>query len=130
MARGELTPKQPAIDIDALCAMIEDGEPLAACAEKLGRSRQSLYEWINYDPLRSARVNESRKRSAAAIIERTRANIEAATNPFSLAKAKELAHHDRWHASKIAPKEYGDKIDVAHSGGISITVMQSDADIL
>ena len=38
--------------------------------------------------------------------------IERATDTFELAKAKEIAHHYRWRASKIAPKLYGDKQSV------------------
>jgi hypothetical protein len=38
--------------------------------------------------------------------------IAQAGDPFELAKAKELAHHYRWRASKIAPKLYGDKQSV------------------
>ena len=38
--------------------------------------------------------------------------IAQASDPFELAKAKELAHHYRWRASKIAPKLYGDKQSV------------------
>jgi hypothetical protein len=35
-----------------------------------------------------------------------------ASDAFELAKAKELAHHYRWRASKIAPKLYGDRLQV------------------
>ena len=31
---------------------------------------------------------------------------------MDLAKARELAHHYRWRAAKIAPREYGDRVQV------------------
>jgi len=46
--------------------------------------------------------------------------IEDADTDFQLTQARELAHHYRWRASKIAPKEYGDKQQVDVSGSLTL----------
>ena len=48
--------------------------------------------------------------------------IQQAADPFELAKAKELAHHYRWRASKIAPRDYGDRIQADVGGGVTLTI--------
>jgi hypothetical protein len=30
----------------------------------------------------------------------------------------------RWHASKLAPKNFGDKVELAHSGAIKVTKVE------
>ena len=44
--------------------------------------------------------------------ELAQAGIETARDPFELARAKEMAHHYRWRASKVNPGEYGEKLDL------------------
>lgn len=48
--------------------------------------------------------------------EKAEQGLEDAADPFELSKHKELAHHYRWRASKIAPRIYGDRIQQEHSG--------------
>jgi hypothetical protein len=50
--------------------------------------------------------------AAAAYDEQAEQGLLAATNLFELAKARELAQHLRWRASKINPKAYGDRLEV------------------
>jgi hypothetical protein len=38
--------------------------------------------------------------------------IDMARDGFTLSKAKEKAHHLRWRAAKIAPRDYGDKLGI------------------
>ena len=45
--------------------------------------------------------------------DRAEAVLRDASDLFELAKAKELAHHYRWRASKIAPRDYGDRTVLA-----------------
>lgn len=52
--------------------------------------------------------------------------IRAASDPFALAKAREVASHLRWRASKIAPTDYGDKIEHEHKGGVTLVMQPVD----
>lgn len=96
----------------SLCNRIEDGESLKAIAGGFDIDESTLRHWIGADMPRSARVREARAKSAAAFDQMALDAIRQASDPFGLAKAKEEAHHLRWRASKINPRDYGDKLDV------------------
>lgn len=110
--------------IDWLCDKLTEGWTQRAICAELGIDPSTLCKWIAADAQRSARAREARVSAARAFEERAAEVIEEAVDPFSLAKAKELAHHYRWKASKASPKEYGDKVETVHSGEIdhSLTV--------
>lgn len=104
-----------AFGVEQVCALILDGRSMTYAAKQAGVSIGRLVEWIAADPDRSARTREARTQSALVWDERAELQITQARNPFQLARAKELAHHLRWRASKIAPREYGDRMQ--HTGG-------------
>lgn len=108
--------KLDAFGIAALCEAILHPKPQHQIAKELGVSAGSLVAWIAADPERSARVREARAQTALMWDDKATHVIEEAKDQFELAKAKELAHHYRWRAAKIAPREYGDKVDVNHGG--------------
>lgn len=108
--------------LDAVCEIIADGGTMTAVAKKLEVSFGTLSNWIARDDERSARVTEARRTAARFWDEKAEARIDEAPDAFELARAKELAFHYRWRSSKIAPLEYGDKIDVRHSGSIALPV--------
>jgi exopolyphosphatase/pppGpp-phosphohydrolase len=108
--------KIDAFGLAAICEAILQPKPQRVIAEDLGVSSGSLVAWIAADPERSARVREARAQTALMWDDKATHVIEEAKDQFELAKAKELAHHYRWRASKIAPREYGDKVDVNHGG--------------
>lgn len=107
---SESRKKLDAIGVDEVCDCIGEGKSLTAIASESGVSIGSLLSWIEGDPERSARVRESRSAMARYWDEKSEMCIESAADEFELKRAKELSHHYRWRASKIAPKEYGDKI--------------------
>lgn len=109
------------IGLDDLCRMIADGMTMTAIAKKLGVSFGTLSNWIAADAERSARVREVRSATARLWDEMAVDRLERAKSPFQLAKAKEIAFHYRWRSSKIAPADYGDKVDVNHAGEIAHT---------
>lgn len=96
------------LGLDEICSMILDGKTLTSIAEKVGVSKGALLAWIGWGD-RSARVNAARSDAAVYWDDKAERGIENAADPFQLSIAKELAHHYRWRASKIAPKTYGDK---------------------
>ncbi len=95
---------------------LADGVSLSAIAQEIGVSAGKLCDWIASNPECSARAREARVHAARLWDEKAVTVIEDATDPFELARAKELAHHYRWRASKTAPREYGDKIEAVHTG--------------
>lgn len=104
------------VGIDAICERITNGESITAIANSFGLDQGSLRYWIASEPSRSVRMREARAITAAACDDEALQRIDDATDNFSLSKAKEAAHHLRWRASKIAPREYGEKVVQEHTG--------------
>lgn len=114
--KGGAIRKLDAFGIDAVCEALFDRESLTAIAHKADVSIGSLLTWLEADPERSARAKEARVAMARYWDEKAEAGISGAADAFDLSKAKELAHHYRWRASKVAPRDYGDKVQQEISG--------------
>lgn len=114
---------------DDIIDRIEGGDSIASIARELECNRSVLWRWLNADEQRSARSVRARQLAAFAWDERAEQGINDAADPFELARAKEMAHHYRWRASKIAPKQYGDKIETTHLGTIAIARDLTDNDL-
>jgi hypothetical protein len=111
--RGEAIAKLNKVGIDEVVEMLcSEGMSLTGIAHEVGVSVGSLLTWIDADPERSARVREARAAMAKVWDEKAEDFILQAGDEFALKRARELAHHYRWRATKIAPREYGDKVDV------------------
>lgn len=95
--------------IDLVCDLLLDGNTYIRIAEAYSISRSSLLRWIESDPERSARARIARIKAAAAWDELAEKGIAEATSKFELEKAREIAHHYRWRAKAIAPRDYGDR---------------------
>lgn len=122
-AREAAAKKQPTIadrieafGIEAVCERLSNGMTMTALAEEIGVTVGKLSQWIASDEEHSARAREARIHAARIWDEKALSVVEQALDPFELARAKELAHHYRWRAAKIAPKEYGDKVTQEHTG--------------
>jgi len=103
-----------AVGIDVICERIESGEAQAHIANSLKVSKSKLSEWLSADPERSARARESRIMSARHWDDQAEQVLLGADETVngSIAKARELAQHYRWRASKYAPRDYGDKLQL------------------
>ena len=118
-----------AYGIDKVCADIIGGTSMTAIAKSLDVSIGSFLNWLNADSERSARVTEARRTTAKLWDELATETIKDAPDAFELSKAKELAHHYRWRASKIAPREYGDKIAVGGADDLPPIKTMSDDEL-
>lgn len=96
--------------------LIVAGESMTAIAAQIGVHVSILVRWIDDDPQRSARMREARIKSARHWDEKAEQVVREAPNKFELEKARELAHHYRWRAKAIAPRDYGDKVTQEHTG--------------
>lgn len=84
---------------------------MSEIAMELGVSPSRLTRWCAADSQRLARVREARRLSALLWVEKAEKVIAEATDDLSLKKARELAHHYRWKASKINVEDFGDKVE-------------------
>lgn len=98
--------------VDKLCLEILEGKMLTTIALEWGVTKSRLMYWLSADSIRSARVREARRQAAMMYDEQAQCAIADAKDDLELKKAKELAHHLRWKASKINPNDYGEKIEL------------------
>jgi hypothetical protein len=128
MAKGDKLAACDALGIDALCEKLIAGCSQTKIAKDIGISIATLCNWIAADPERSARAREARIAAARSYDDIAEQVLVDATDPFGLAKARELASHYRWRASKSNPREYGDKIEIDQRTTITdLTEDQLDA---
>lgn len=107
--------KLDAAGLDAICSHFKEGMGYGEISRKYGVGQARLFDWLAAVPERSARARAARSEAAASYEEQAARGIEEARDPFELAKAKELAYHLRWRASKVNPREYGEKLDVTQT---------------
>ena len=130
MAKKPMAPKKLTVaerieatgGMDEVARLIADGVPLREIAKRAGVTDGGLLTWIEADAERSARARAVRQSTARMWDERAADVIGQAADQFELSKAKELAHHYRWRASKIAPRDYGDRIQADVGGGVTLTI--------
>lgn len=106
------TEKLDQLGVDALCDRICAGESQTAIARDLDIGVATLCRWIAADVERSARVREARISAARSFDDLAEYELRSAADTFELAKARELASHYRWKASKADPRGYGEKIEI------------------
>lgn len=128
-AKGAAAAALDAKGIDWVCAEIENGQMLTTIAGSMGLSLHALTAWLASDQGRSARARDARLLSAAAFEEKAEICIAESADQFGLAKAKELAHHYRWKASKLDPRRYGDKVELEHKGRIAVAREMTDDEL-
>ena len=111
----------PPYDLDLICGLLRDGENLTEVAKAFKRSRDSLRKWVIEDRARQTAVDEARHEGAHAYVEKAGAvlaEITPGATKATIARARELAHHYRWMASKMMPKTYGERVEL--DGHVSV----------
>ena len=122
------TARLDAFGVDAMCEQICAGVSQTEIAKKLRVGIATLCRWIAADLERSARVREARISAARTFDEKAELVLKGAKNVFQLAKARELASHYRWKASKFSPRDFGDKLEIEQRTTITdLTDEQLDA---
>lgn len=118
-----------------ICDGLFNGQSLRTiCKQKGMPTRQNVYRWLVNHPDFAKDFAQAKEDQADAFAEEI---VEIADAPVptdengrldSGAVQKQRLRVDarKWIASKLKPKAYGDKLDVAHSGNVSITRIRFD----
>lgn len=94
--------------------MLIDGYGYREIAQMVKIPLSTLHDFLN-KPEHSARAREALEYSASSyseLAEQVLKDVRPDDTQVSMSRARELAQHYRWKASKRAPKIYGDKIGV------------------
>ncbi len=124
---GEAFARLSDIGIVAICELITTGMCVQAMAETVGVSKNALWRWLNADIDRSTRARAARALTAWHWDEEAEAVLQDASDVLELARARELAAHYRWRAAKVAPREFGDKVETTQEVGNNLAARLSAA---
>ncbi|OAM34235.1 hypothetical protein A7Q01_05850 [Eikenella sp. NML96-A-049] len=113
-----------------ICEMLAQGHSLAAiCRRKNLPAPSTIYKWLAESPEFSERYARAREQQADFYADEI---IEIADNcpPIheEIAKAKVRIDTRKWKAARLAPKKYGDRLDVNATAAVKIET-RSLADI-
>lgn len=134
---------------DAICEEIADGKSLRSiCAADDMPARSTVFKWLA-DPARSDFVDQyarAREAQAEALFEDILDIADDGSNDYTVKKRPDGSEYDafdaehvqrsklrvdarKWMVAKLAPKKYGDKLELEHSGGVNLTVAPDDANL-
>jgi hypothetical protein len=120
MAKGPLRKNIPSETLAEVFRQLAEGKTLIEiCAEKGMPSKATIYRMVEESP--QLRDDYARARSKQAdtfaemIVAESRTSTDAQLGRLRMDALK-------WAASKIAPKKYGDKVEVEHAGEVDIVV--------
>lgn len=102
---------------DKICEALEEGESLKKLSEDDSfPSRPTIYKWLRENA--GFANNYARAREVQQDTYYDEIVHIAETEP-DVAKARLMIDARRWHAAKLAPKKYGEKLDVNTTIGLS-----------
>ncbi len=126
--------KLDAIGIDAVCERIAAVKSLREIADNVGVSVMVLLDWLtDRHPVQYARAKIAQaERMATVIIEladtcragevrtvKSTGEVEVVTKDM-VDRARLQIDARKWLAGKMAPKKYGDRVGVEHSGDVGV----------
>lgn len=132
----KLTPEQIEAAESAI-SLVEDGLSLRKACEKISKPRKTIEDWIQLDETLSAQYERAREVRADKIFDEILeiadtqqiGTVETSKEWGVEVKSADMVEHRRlridarkWMLGKMAPKKYGDKLDVGASGTIAVTI--------
>ena len=113
---------------DAILQRVAGGESLRSICVAFDMPPESTVRtWAASNADFGERLRQAREASASHWDEQAeRVLVEAEGTREELARAKELAQHYRWRASKYAPRDYGDRVDLNVTGTIAIAAQLAE----
>lgn len=128
---------------DAICERLANGEPLRQiCRDEAMPAWRTVYDWIDAHADFAARFARAREAGFDAIAEEcleiadetSRDTImvgrgddtREAANTEWISRSKLRVETRLKLLAKWSPKRYGDKLDLNHSGGVTVTALPHD----
>lgn len=114
--KSKFTPELAA----AICRRVSGGETLRdVCASKDMPVSSAVHRWLANNSEFRAQYVVARNAMIEALVDKALHYAETATEKNAHAR-RLYVDTVKWYASKIAPKIYGDKVDVNVSGTVSV----------
>jgi hypothetical protein len=123
--------------IAEICDRIADGESLRKiCGEDRMPDKATVFRWLKESSAFREQYSRAREYQADALIDEILGIADDSRNDFytdgdgkrhvnyeNIARSKLRIAARQWVAERLAPKKYGAKLDVAHSGDVDIRVV-------
>lgn len=110
--------KSPAI-LATICERIAQGESLRAISADIGIPASTVCEWLSKDAAFAEQYAHAREAQADTLADEIIGIADSEGDPQKL---RLMVDARKWVASKLKPKRYGDKVDVEHSGAVTVEV--------
>ena len=95
---------------EKICEEIAEGKHLVMiCAEDWSPAERTVYQWLNRRPEFAQMYAHARERQQETFAAQV---ILIADTESDTAKARNMMDARKWYASKVAPKKWGDKIEI------------------
>lgn len=99
-----------------------EGESMRTiCLDSDMPHRSTVIRWMADDDAFATKCARARELQADAIFDEMQ-EIADSGNPEDVQRAKLRISTMQWRASKLAPKKYGDKLDLNHGGEVGLKV--------
>jgi hypothetical protein len=105
---------------DTICERIANGETLRAISRDLGFPHSTVIEWTMTNKSFSDQYAQARLKQADAYADMI---LDEAFNSHDAQIGRLRVDALKWVASKLAPKRYGDKVEVEQTGTQKIRVI-------
>lgn len=114
--------------MQAVCARVAQGEYVKVAAEAEGVDPSSVREWALDDEFAAlyARARESQAHALAE--EALRIADEDCATSEAVQRNRLRVDTRKWYTSKIAPRHYGERQQVAVDGGVTVRVEYVESD--
>jgi len=119
-------PRQPVPEqhAESLLKWVSEGDTLVSWCEHHGVSLSAVQRWLVKDEVFAKRYARAREDMGDAIAARMRKlAAEPSTHPDDVQHRRLQLDTDKWLLARWYPNRYGDRTNVEHSGGISLTVV-------
>ena len=118
-----MTPEQ----FDAIIADVTIGLPVGKSADEHGVHRMAFYKALDADPALAERYARAK---SAALEAMANDILEISDGDGDHNRARLRVDTRKWLLSKLAPKKYGDKLDVDLKGKLTVTLNQDDVGLI
>jgi hypothetical protein len=111
---------------ETICARIQNGEGLRSiCRDEEMPGRQTVLDWLNDEKFPEFRTKYARAREIQGdYLDEEMQEVANSATPKNVHVARLRVLTMQWRASKLAPKRYGDKVELEHAGKVQIEAVQ------
>ncbi len=128
----------------AICDLLAQGISLRKiCEMEEMPGRTTVFQWLNKQPSFANQYAHAREAQAETMLEElleiadngendyvTRVNDDGSESKTvdhdHIARSRLRVDTRKWAMSKMLPKKYGEKLDIAHQGGVTLTLLKAD----